>query len=105
MCDCISYNRPELGGKSGSVSVRYDVENLIPPAMRPWIDVDACIVGQVKALWNVGIETGGCCCSHNGVLGPAPSVMILNARDAALARQVLMRTDPDRPWQITCWSN
>lgn len=29
------------------------------------ICIDPCIVEEIKQLWELGIETHGCCCGHN----------------------------------------
>lgn len=29
------------------------------------ISLDPCIADEIKYLWNLGIETHGCCCGHN----------------------------------------
>lgn len=31
----------------------------------PTICVDKCIVACIERLWEIGIETTGCCCGHN----------------------------------------
>lgn len=31
--------------------------------------IDACLVDEVKELWNHGIKTTGCCCGHGFMLG------------------------------------
>lgn len=30
-----------------------------------WICVDICLATEIAELWNLGIETTGCCCGHN----------------------------------------
>jgi hypothetical protein len=31
----------------------------------PNVSIDGCIAGEIKYLWDIGIETTGCCCGHN----------------------------------------
>lgn len=33
------------------------------------ICVDACLENEILNLWNLGIETTGCCCGHNEMNG------------------------------------
>jgi len=33
------------------------------------ICVDTCIADEIKALWNLGISTTGCCCGHQKLQG------------------------------------
>lgn len=30
------------------------------------IEIDDCLVEEIKDLWNKGIHTSGCCCGHKG---------------------------------------
>lgn len=32
------------------------------------LSIDACLAGEVAALWAAGIRTTGCCCGHNRAL-------------------------------------
>lgn len=65
MCDCASYNRPDLGGGVPPVVLT------LPPHMeyegRKTVCVDACIAPVIKILWDAEVVTLGCCCGHNGV--------------------------------------
>jgi hypothetical protein len=33
------------------------------------INIDDCIVDEIKQLWSKGIRTNGCCCGHNNSIG------------------------------------
>lgn len=85
MCDCISYNRPDLGGSKVSV-------------VRRGISLDPCIADQIEALWDAGIETVHSCCGHNGAFGPA-SVGVLKSNDYLRAISILLK-DRKRPWRV-----
>ncbi len=70
MCKCISYNCPEDYQTEPSV-VCYDKKN----TGKEYVEIDACIVPDIKKLWKENIFTFGCCCSHNGRFGK-PSVVV-----------------------------
>lgn len=66
------------------------------------ISLDLCIIPEIKALWDVGIPTRGCCCGHGKDL---PSVIISSgARDGQiqLAVQILEKMDKRR-WFVLQW--
>lgn len=33
------------------------------------VSIDACLVDEIKILWEKGIKTAGCCCGHGEVQG------------------------------------
>ena len=33
------------------------------------LDIDNCLVDEIKKLWDAGIHTRGCCCGHNKLGG------------------------------------
>lgn len=82
MCDCISYNRPDLGGTEPEVVLT------IPANVRrekPVACVDACMVPTIKALWDAGIPTINCCCGHNGKAGKRSVIVDPEYAEAAKA--------------------
>ncbi len=96
MCDCISYNRPDLCPIDGKPSVL-----LKPPSWssRESICVDACIADAVKMLWDNDIVTCGSCCGHNKWM---PSIILDEAADARKALDLLVAFD-GRPWDVMQW--
>lgn len=99
MCDCKSYNRPDWGGSTPEVVMPY--RSYFPHSGKATACIDSCIVAQMTALWEAGIETGGCCCGHNR--RPAPEVMLQRPADVERACQILSEID-DREWHVTVWS-
>jgi hypothetical protein len=100
MCNCVSYNRPDLCAADGKLSVI-----LIPPnwAQKTGICIDACIADAIKMLWDNGIVTRGCCCGHNGAFGDSgPSVVISEGEDADKTLR-LLGTHDTRPWKVLQW--
>lgn len=99
MCNCKSYNRPDLGG---------DVEEVVLQAPewshRDHICIDACIVPVIQHLWDKGIETHSSCCGHNGAFG-RPSIVIQNSISEQEAREVrrLVGEVDDRPFDLLSW--
>jgi hypothetical protein len=93
-CDCISYNRPDLGGTVSPVVI----DDGAPGMTRPF-EVDACIVDALRELWDAGIETEGSCCGHNGQLVPYPTVGLCRADDVRTAARIL--AGDERWWIIT----
>jgi hypothetical protein len=65
--------------------------------------IDECIVSQIKALWEAGIETLGCCCGH----GKGPCEVILTGHfdptDVSKAYDILKEVDLVRRWHIKQW--
>lgn len=33
------------------------------------LEIDDCLVDEIKSLWDIGIHTRGCCCGHNKLDG------------------------------------
>jgi hypothetical protein len=97
MCNCISYNRPDLCSPDGKPEV------ILPkPAWsskEQGICVDACIADAIKMLWANDVVTGGCCCGHNKW---NPSVIVDSAADAHKALNLLVAFD-GRPWDVLQW--
>lgn len=100
MCNCMSYNRPDLGGTEPEAVLDY--AQYFPDTGRPKVCVDPCIAEMIESLWQDGIRTGGCCCSHNGKLGSAPSVYLDDPADAVRAFQLL--SGDHRQWQVYFWA-
>lgn len=101
-CDCISYNRPDLGGKNAPRLLR-------PPSwsVKPLVEVDDCIAEAVMAIWNAGIITLGSCCGHNGKLGK-PSVIVhqeqVKAAVAILSAERNLEAEwAPRGWEVLAW--
>lgn len=88
-CDCISSNRPDLGGSVPEKILHPGVYfDHIP--MEETVSVDACIVHEVVALWKSGIDTVGSCCGHNGRVG-FRSIVLATATQREQAREILDR--------------
>jgi len=64
--------------------------------------VDECIAPHIKALWDAGYETKGCCCGH----GKENSSVIINEdytqNQINNIRNILESID-SRPWDIFQW--
>lgn len=84
-CNCISYNRPELGGTEAETVLRVP-DNLAAQIGRETVCVDPCIADTIKAMWAAGIPTLGCCCGHNGKL---PRTVVVNEAYGAKAKDFL----------------
>jgi hypothetical protein len=65
----------EIGSHRVSVLMRLpphmsDLEEMrVANDLSPYITVDACLVEEIRDLWDAGIRTSGCCCGHNQVPG------------------------------------
>jgi hypothetical protein len=96
MCECISYNRPDLCPPNGT----REVVVAAPPHMPKdnGYCIDACIVGAIKMLWSHGVRTDGCCCGHNGAFGN-PSVIVTEREDAERTKRLLAEHDY-RTWDV-----
>ena len=95
MCNCISYNRPDLCDAGVPEMV------LEAPAYlnRPnGICVDACIADVIKMLWEHEVVTLGCCCGHNRF---RPMVVIGEHEDGERVK-ALLRLD-GRDWDVQQW--
>lgn len=57
-CNCINV---EIGSYNNSVVLQK------PFGSRGLVSIDKCIASEVQMLWEIGIETTGCCCGHNKV--------------------------------------
>jgi hypothetical protein len=97
MCDCISYNRPDICPETGTRSV------ILPKpewsSREKGICVDACIAEAIKMLWANGVVTTGCCCGHNRA---KPSVVIETGNDCLEAIRLLKEND-GREWEVLQW--
>lgn len=98
MCDCISYNRPDLCVSDGKPEVVLPTPQHINGKPNG-VCVDACIVDAIKMLWSHKVETLGCCCGHNRA---SPSVVISESEDAVRAKQLLTEND-GREWDVMQW--
>lgn len=77
---------------------------LMPEKENRTVGLDPCIVVQIKALWDAGFYTLGCCCGH---LESGPSVILDGGcieSDFIKAYKVLYRAeDQGREWRILQW--
>lgn len=94
MCDCHSYNKPNLGGKRSEI-----VLNAPSWSSKKTICIDACIADTIQMLWKNGIETLGCCCGHGK---KCPSVVIAESMNGAKVYKLLKAND-DREWEVLQW--
>lgn len=104
-CNCISHNRPDLGGTETEAVLPFRMHFAGIHGLRDdlplTVCVDPCIADAMQALWRAGVETAGCCCGHRGAFG-GPSVVIVHPLDAVRAAHVL---DQDgRAWQVMFWA-
>ncbi len=97
MCDCISYNRPELSGKDFAKSMAMPGESGTVE-----VEIDACISDTIQQLWDAGVRTLGCCCGHNGNLDVGPSVVLGGPEHFADAFDILSKDARD--WRIMVWA-
>ena len=97
MCDCKSYNNPNLSGGS-TISVCLESPSWAKSQHPNGICVDACISGAISFLWKAGVITEGCCCGHNK---NNPSVIIEQSQDPKAAIEVLKKDG--RAWKIEQW--
>ena len=78
-------------------------EGIAPERQNRQVSIDECIVPQIQALWEAGIQTLGCCCGH----GKRECDVILagsfDPRDVSKAYDILKATDPERRWHIKQW--
>jgi len=89
-CECISNNRPDKGGTEESVYMEFPKSFNYKTKRGVWID--PCIAGIIQELWDAGVETLGCCCSHNGSFKPPydfPNVLILDGDQKELTKKVV----------------
>ncbi|QTE37490.1 hypothetical protein J3L18_00030 [Mucilaginibacter gossypii] len=42
-----------------------DKTRRIADGLSPCVCLDPCIVDEIQTLWDLGIQTTGCCCGHN----------------------------------------
>lgn len=61
------------------------------------VDIDKCLVNEIKHLWDVGIRTYGCCCGH----GIDRGMINVDERDAN--RMVELRYEYEPDIQEGCW--
>lgn len=96
MCDCISYNHPDLGGTTTEIVLQ-------PPPFigKDTVCIDACMVDTIKALWGAGVVTRGSCCGHNGAFG-RPSVVVEAEYAEKAARIVPLGVDV-LYWELRRW--
>lgn len=99
MCDCYSYNG-DFGSELPVVlnpNEYFDWDNETKK-----VPVDACIAEEIKALWEAGIWTRGCCCGHNGKYGNL-NVIVAKKENPKRAAEVLEEIDPEREWKVLQW--
>lgn len=56
MCKC---KNVEMGSYDNSYGIQK------PFGRKNFINVDKCLIKEILDLWEMGIETTGCCCGHN----------------------------------------
>lgn len=66
-CGCVnvavgSYGNQVTLDVPPTVDVRFNAPGRAPKAR---VSVDACLAGEIRHLWSLGIVTTGCCCGHN----------------------------------------
>jgi len=97
MCQCKSYNMD--GDGSGDVIL----------ALPDWVNpekkvrtacVDPCIVHVILRLWSKGVNTLGCCCSHNR---GKPNIVIDGSHENIGEIKDWVREVDDRDWDILQW--
>ena len=97
MCNCISHNKPEIGGNDPEAVLTIPSWNT---QERRTVCVDACIVDHVKAVWDAKIWTLGSCCGHNGATLRS---LIVDQADHAAAQSILNDRNADMrvlSWQL-----
>jgi hypothetical protein len=69
---------------------------------RTTVCIDECIVDQIKALWEAGIETLGCCCGHHK---ERPSLVVPEGyKDKDIEKIVaILKANDSRGWDIMQW--
>ena len=93
MCNCVNV-------ETGSYDNQTTLE--APPHMknrkindcfsiRERINIDTCIVDEVKSLWGKGVTTVGCCCGHNKPIG---YIQVLSADDEKKMLEFGYKVDP-----------
>lgn len=83
-CECISYNRPDIGG--GIRCTALD-PSIYFPDIEKKICVDTCIIEDILNLWKAGIWTSGSCCGHNGFF--SRNIIIADGRRAKEAQKIV----------------
>ena len=94
MCNCISYNRPEVSG--GAIAEVVLDKPIWMSKERKTVCIDSCIVEYILLLWANKIETLGCCCGHNNLFDRN---VIVNSIDHLAAETLLKNTD----LQVVSW--
>lgn len=100
MCDCHSYNA-DIGNVPEVILDPNEYFNWDSQART--VCVDACIADQIKALWEIGIWTVGCCCGHNGLFSDRPNVILDTEVNHERAITLLNEIDPEREWDVLQW--
>lgn len=98
MCNCISHNRPDLGGTNPEVALPYRI--YFPESAHETVCVDACIAETLTKLWRAGVQTRGSCCGHNGHFG-SPSIYLVKAKEVEKAAAILKSSG--REWMISLY--
>lgn len=66
MCSCMDI---DFGSYSNQITLEVP-KHVQTPAMKrgdksPLVDIDVCLVSEIKKLWKQGIKTDESCCGHN----------------------------------------
>jgi len=66
-CICTKNRYPGNNEHTSRLKVPPNIEitNWLGDERRYYIDVDKCLITEIKYLWAQGIPTIGCCCGHN----------------------------------------
>ncbi len=82
-CKCISYNQPQ-NWQTDKPVVLHNKDFFTKS-----VDIDKCIVKDIKTLWKAGIKTFASCCGHNEYM---PCIAV-DAVDAIEAHNLLPHCD------------
>lgn len=94
-CNCYSYNW--CVGETPEVILQVPKE-LLTIIKRDTVCLDACIVQDIKSLWEAGIATHGACCGHNKI--PPPVILGDNVDQSVVeqAKYIL-----SKPFEVYAW--
>ena len=100
MCDCISEG-PGVTKKERQKQRTPPVRVIYPPTGLA-VSIDACIVETMCALWEGGIRTASCCCTHNEYPGPSCILSDPKAGDSEFheAAKIILESGDKREWQF-----
>src|SRR5687768_14276985 len=88
--------------KHGTETVVAMPEWLEPEKQNRVLGLDSCIVDQITALWDLHIETLGCCCGHSK---EEPSVIVPSSANADCIKRAIdvLKSDEGRAWRVLQW--